>query len=88
MEASGAIIPSICSSMTRSNHHAGFSENPPSHAVKDIFTGIFQLIQLRNLGTKYWVQWCSQKVWVWGKVLGLVTLGWERGYYLLNMLEG
>ena len=36
-------------------------------AVKDIFTGIFQLIQLRNLGTKYWIQWFSQKVGVWGK---------------------
>ena len=66
MEASGAIIPStVCSSLTRSSRWI-FRKSSQA-AVKDIITGIFQLIQVNNLGAIYWVQWCSQKVGVWGK---------------------
>ena len=52
MEASGAIIPStVCSSMTRSSRWIFRKFSQP--AVKDIITGIFQLIQLLDLGTIY-----------------------------------
>ena len=77
MEASGAIIPStVCSSITRSSRLI-FRKSSQA-AVKDIITGIFQLIQVNHLGTIYWVQWYSQKVGVWGKtVFGVVP----QGYY-------
>ena len=86
MEASGAIIiPStICSSMTRSSRWIFRKSSQP--AVKDIFTGIFQLIQLRNLGTKYWVYGVARKLGfgensVWSSTPRL-------GEGLSNMLEG
>ena len=54
------IIPStVCSSMTRSSRWIFRKFSP---AVKDILTGIFQLIQLRNLGTKYWVYGVARKL--------------------------
>ena len=54
--------------------------------VKDIFTGIFQLIQLRNLGTKYWVYGVARNLGfgensVWSSTPRL-------GEGLSNMLEG
>ena len=55
MEASGAIIPSICSSMTRSNHHAGFSENPlslPSRIFSLVYFNYSNYVILeRNIGS-------------------------------------
>ena len=39
------------------------------------FHGIFQLIQLRNLGTKYWVYGVARKLRFGETVFGLVPLG-------------
>ena len=79
------IIPStVCSSTTRSSRWIFRKSSQP--AVKDIFTGIFQLIQLRNLGTKYWVYGVVRKLGfgensVWSSTPRL-------GEGLSNMLEG
>ena len=79
------IIPStVCSSMTRSSHWIFRKSSQP--AVKDIFTGIFQSIQLHNLGTKYWVYGVARKFGfgensVWSSTPRL-------GEGLSNMLEG
>ena len=81
MEASGSKIPSTVHAPV-CVHQAGFSDNPPSLPSKDIITGIFQLIQLRNLGTMYCIQWCSHAgSWGLGKtVFDLVPHCWDRGY--------
>ena len=85
MEASGANNSEycICSSMTRSSHWIFKKSSQP--AFKDIFTEIFQLIQLRNLGTKYWVYGVARKLGfgensVWSSTPRL-------GEGLSNMLE-
>ena len=70
--------------MTRSSRWNFRKSSQP--AVEDIFTGIFQLIQLRNLGTKYWVYGVARKLGfgensVWSSTPRL-------GEGLSNMLEG
>ena len=81
METSGAIIPStICSGMTRSSRWIFRKCSQP--AVKDIITGIFQLIQLRNFGTIFWVQYgVARKLGFGGNSFDLIPIGWEMGYY-------
>ena len=65
----------------RVQSRAGFSENPPSLPSRDIFTGIFQLIKLRNLGTKYWVYGVARKLGFGeNSVWSSIPLGLERGY--------
>ena len=82
MEASGAIIPSICSSMTRSIHHAGFSENPlslPSRIFSLVYFNQSNYVNLkRNSGSNG----VARNFGVWGKqcLVYIVPLGWERGY--------
>ena len=50
--------------------------------------GIFQLIQLCNLETIYWVQWCSQEVEVSGKQCLIYSYCTPLlGGGLINMLE-
>ena len=67
MEASGAINPStVYSSMTRSSRWI-FQKILPACRQGYYHWYISLLIQLNNLGTIYWVQWCSQKVGVRGK---------------------
>ena len=57
MEASGAIIPSIvCSGMTRSSRWIFLTVFP---AYRPGFYQWYISIQLRDLGTIYWAQWCS-----------------------------
>ena len=62
MEAFGANNSEYCMLQydARSSRWIFRKSSPP--AVKDIFTGIFQLIQLRNLGTKYWIYGVARKL--------------------------
>ena len=78
------IIPStVCSSMTRSSRWIFRKSSQP--AVKDIITGIFQLIQLRNLRTKYWIYGVARKLF--GENSGWSSIP-RLGEGLSNMLEG
>ena len=71
--------------MTRSSRWIFRKSSQP--AVQGYYH-LYISIQLRNLGTIYWVQWCSQEVGVWGKPCLMIwssTPLLEEG--LLNMLE-
>ena len=79
------IIPStVCSSMTRSSRWIFRKSSQP--AVEDIFTGIFQLIQLPNLGKKYWVYGVARKLVFGENSVWSSTSRLEEG--LSNMLKG
>ena len=54
------IRSTVCSRMTRSSRWIFRKSSQP--AVEDTFTGIFQLIQQRYLGTKYWVYGVARKL--------------------------
>ena len=85
MKAFDTIIPStLCSSMTHSSHWFFRMSSQP--VVKDIIKGLFQLIQLRNLGRVYiGSSGAARKLGLGKQCLVYYP---SVGVGLINMLEG